>query len=351
MRSGEPVRAADEPGGSIDFPPAANGIDYLVNVVQLLAREQGEVTPGQLKYAVLHLQAATEVLLKYRLYLEHWTLVLQNLDLTRMNKNKKMTRALFDRGDFVSCTPQETVERLRHVLGLRISDEEQDQILALAKSRNALQHYGLTDSEGTIEARTAEVLDFLIRFLDEVLLPKMREDSERLTEDVDQLAEDVDGIRRGLTKIRGYVEQRMERLKDELAPLKERTLQCPNCRQWALVVRGGLTSCWFCPADVDPQLTAWDYADNILRLPWRSPPQTHDQFSQPASPPTDACPDCGIDTVVQGAVTAAAPDRPTSFCFNCAAAFPDLCEICSKPFRAVDEQSICDNCFAGEVND
>ncbi|MGW3647057.1 hypothetical protein [Streptomyces sp. NPDC000878] len=322
------------------FPPVENGLDYLLSVVESLAREQHEVTPRHLKYAVLHLQAATEVLLKYRLYLEHWTLVLQNLDVSRANKSKKMTRELFDRGDFVSCTPEETVERLRSVLGLTISDQEQKQILDLAKSRNALQHYGLTDADGTIEARTAEVLDFLVRFLDESLLPKL-EPADR-----DQVTEDVEHIRSGLTKIRSYVQRRMERLKDQLDPHKERNLQCPDCRQWALLA-GEPTSCLFCPATTDSQLTAWNYATYVLRLPWRSPPPTNDVFSQPATPPVDPCPDCGTDTLVRGAVTAAAPDRPTNFCFNCATSFPDLCEICRQPFRAVDEQSICGNCLLG----
>ncbi|MFD9540888.1 hypothetical protein [Streptomyces sp. NPDC060022] len=125
------------------------------------------------------LQAATEVLLKYRLYLEHWSLVLEKLDLARVNKNKQMTRELFDEGDFVSCGPKETVLRLRNIVGVSISQEEEDQMLSLANSRNALQHYGLTDTEGSIEVDTAEVLDFLIRFLDNELLPTMRENSER----------------------------------------------------------------------------------------------------------------------------------------------------------------------------
>ncbi|NUL02550.1 hypothetical protein HRW07_04675 [Streptomyces lunaelactis] len=279
MRSSGPVRAADEPGAGVDFPPVANGLDYLVSVVELLAVGEDAVSPRNLKYAVLHLQAATEVLLKYRLYREHWTLVLQNLDLTRMNKNKKMTRALFDGGDFVSCTPEETVLRLRNIVGLSISEEEQKQILSLAKSRNALQHYGLTDSEGSVEARTAEVLDFLIRFLDEELLPRLDEQERERVED------DVQFIRSGLTRIRAFVKQRMERLMDKLAPHWERTLQCPDCRQWALVARGGPTQCFFCPATADPQWTAWNYATYTLRLPWRDPPRTT-RSVQPALHPS-----------------------------------------------------------------
>ncbi|MGJ3558659.1 hypothetical protein ACR6C2_05390 [Streptomyces sp. INA 01156] len=51
-----------------------NGIDYLRSVVDHLT-EADPPTPRALKYAVLHLQAAAEVLLKSRLLREHWSLV------------------------------------------------------------------------------------------------------------------------------------------------------------------------------------------------------------------------------------------------------------------------------------
>ncbi|WP_186784533.1 hypothetical protein [Streptomyces sp. CBG33] len=49
----------------VDFPPVRNGIDYLTSVVEHLSRTRPD--PRDLKYAVLHLHAATEVLLKARL--------------------------------------------------------------------------------------------------------------------------------------------------------------------------------------------------------------------------------------------------------------------------------------------
>ena len=50
----------------LDFPPIRNGVDYLVSVVNSLHGDS-EVGPREVKYAVLHLQAAAEVLLKARL--------------------------------------------------------------------------------------------------------------------------------------------------------------------------------------------------------------------------------------------------------------------------------------------
>ncbi|MFC8406564.1 hypothetical protein ACFUG9_23665 [Streptomyces griseoincarnatus] len=356
MRYEESLRDVDLPGGRVDFPPVQNGLDYLLSVVEYLAGEQPtyklrraprppeKATPRQLKYAVLHLQAAAEVLLKYRLQREHWTLVVQSLDLARARPNKKMTRALFDQGSFVSCGPEETVERLRHVVGVSITDEEQEQLLALAKSRNALQHYGLTDAGGTIEARTMAVLDFLIRFLHTELLPGLDEP------DREQADRDMELIRDGLRRIEAFVAARMQRLEDELEPLKNRTVQCPDCRQWALVA-GSPSRCLFCPSTPDPWQTAVDYASYVLRREWRSPAPTSDPFSQPARPPVNECPGCGSETLVRRAVTAAAPEHPIHLCFACGEAFGDLCEICRRPFSAVDEQSTCDDCLAFGTTD
>jgi hypothetical protein len=48
----------------IMFRPVDNGLDYLESVIEHL---RGEPDQRNLKYAVLHLQAAVEVLLKIRL--------------------------------------------------------------------------------------------------------------------------------------------------------------------------------------------------------------------------------------------------------------------------------------------
>ncbi|MCE3034379.1 hypothetical protein [Streptomyces sp. CMSTAAHL-2] len=58
----------------IHFPPVENGMDYLISVLEHL---DGEPSPRSLKYAVLHLQAATEVLLKARLIAFDWRLAFQ----------------------------------------------------------------------------------------------------------------------------------------------------------------------------------------------------------------------------------------------------------------------------------
>ncbi|MBR7837390.1 hypothetical protein KDL01_29190 [Actinospica durhamensis] len=134
------------PGGDVHFPPIENGLDYLCSVVDHLVKTGGE-SPGarDLKYAVLHLQAAVEVLLKARLQAENWTLVFK--------VPSTAVRAKFESGEFESCSTQETLARLKSIVGLEFAAKDVTALNKLRGDRNALQHYGLTASGPATEAR------------------------------------------------------------------------------------------------------------------------------------------------------------------------------------------------------
>ena len=129
---------ADGAAMNVDFPPILNGVDYLVSVVNLLGRENGDPRPRDPKYAVLHLQAASKVLLKERLRLEHWTLVFSHAGETNQQD--------FRTGDFDSTNHTETVRRLVEVVGIEIGEADKKALNKLSDTRNALQHWGLTGS-------------------------------------------------------------------------------------------------------------------------------------------------------------------------------------------------------------
>ncbi|MFD4481481.1 hypothetical protein ACFWPU_35950 [Streptomyces sp. NPDC058471] len=308
------LRPLEQPGSDVDFPPIANGLDYLLSVITSLADDEERVSARDLKYAVLHLQAAAEVLLKYRLQQEHWTLVFAD-------PGKARREELAD-GSLTSCTPAQTVDRLRHVVGLPVGDRDAAALTKLAKTRNALQHYGLTDRARAVEARTAEVLDFLVRFLDEQLLPALGdEDRQRTTEDMRT-------IRDGLSRIQGFVTRRLQRLRAKLETCRHRTLACPNCDQWALVVADDTddaSKCWFCTSRFDT-LTYVTYVDTIATY--------------------RGCPGCDNRTLVCGALTAASPDVPVDLCFSCGETFPTLrrCLRCTRLLPPHSSEEVCAAC-------
>jgi hypothetical protein len=310
----------------VSFPPVPNGVDYLVSVVELLSREKGDPSARDLKYAVLHLQAASEVLLKARLQIEHWTLVVKDAAKTKKHKHQD--------GDFESPTHAEAVRRLVDVVGIDISEEDRKALLGLAKTRNSLQHWGLTESAPAVEARAAAVLDFLIRFLDDHLLTELAADQ---LADID---DDMLRVREGLTGIKAYVKSRMSRLRGELKEVAERTVQCPDCTQFALVVDGVENKCHICPRLWDFDELAQSYASEVLSFSW------HD-LTEGASDPTVECPDCGTETLILGALTAAQPDRYVNLCFNCAEVFDKLesCMRCTRLYVPDEDETICANCW------
>ncbi|MEU2245048.1 hypothetical protein ABZ572_37325 [Streptomyces sp. NPDC018338] len=315
------LRPVEQRGSEVNFPPIANGLDYLLSVIASLAIGEEEwewISARDLKYAVLHLQAAAEVLLKYRLQQEHWTLVFAD-------PGKARKEEVAD-GSLTSCTPAQTVDRLRRIVGLPIGDKDATALTRLAKTRNALQHYGLTDSARAVEARTVEVLDFLVRFLDEQLLPALPD------EDRQQVTQDMRTIRSGLSRIKGFVTRRMRRLRAELEPHRNRTVVCPHCDQWALVVADGNSTCRFCTVQTD----AVDYL-------------LHRETGSNAS--YRRCLSCDTHTLVCGVLTAAAPDVPVDLCFSCGKTFPELetCLRCNRCFQPHDFETVCAACLTGQA--
>lgn len=309
----------------IHYPPIPNGIDYLRDVVDRLARESGEPSERDLKYAVLHLQAAAEVLLKARLHDAHWSLVIA--------KAEKTNRKKFEKGEFESATNHETVRRLVDVVGLDISADDMKTLLDLATTRNKLQHWGITEEVNAVITEAAGVLDFLIRFLDQHVLPGLDVD------DTEAIADDLEQIRTGLWRIESYVANRMKRLKEsDLKGHEVRTVQCPDCGQFSLIVDGDANNCLFCPRGwTDPLELASAYDEAFGYFP----------------PPGDICEDTLVDcadcctpTLVLEAKTVA-NDRVVPLCFNCAE-IQDSLETCMRylrPYRPTEEEAICSDCF------
>ncbi len=121
------------------FPPMENGLDYLTSVIEHLRDEPDQ---RDLKYAVLHLQAAVEVLLKARLIRQHWSRVVTDPTI--------VSYPAFARGEFESIKLKETLARLTGI-GVEVPEPAKDQFRRLAKLRNKLQHFGLEAQAIAIE--------------------------------------------------------------------------------------------------------------------------------------------------------------------------------------------------------
>lgn len=285
-RATKNVRRPEE---RLDYPPVANGIDYLVSVVDHLHPDTGG-SPRDIKYAVLHLQAAVEVLLKARLVREHWSLVFRDPGTAT---HKKFLQASFD-----SCTTSTAVMRLRNIAGLTISGEAADALNDLARDRNALQHYGLTHNARAVEARAVTVLDFLLDFLaEETLIPAGSEDEADAWAHAAE--EDLDRVRDGVTAIQSFVTRRMNRLRgNELKDAEERTVYCQDCQQPALLLHDDGGTCHFCPM-------AWPARDLIECY------RSRDEWDDPGRD----CPNCSCPTLIDG--MSFVDGKDTLYCTSC----------------------------------
>ncbi|MFM9709117.1 hypothetical protein [Streptomyces galilaeus] len=244
----------------LDFPLVRNGLDYLTSVVEHLDENKSMVTPRDVKYAVLHLQAAVEVLLKARLMAEHWS-----LDFSRP---EDATRKALEEATLSSVTTDQAVTRLRNIAAVPITDKEEKALAGLGKHRNKLQHFGLTAPARAVEAKAGEVLDFLIRFVDEELLPRLGPEERK------EVERTLRELRGGLVNINTFVKERTNRIRGEVKKedAGNRTIRCPDCDQLALVLGDEtagtdgepVAACRFCGS-------RWGAGGTAVILPSRGP--------------------------------------------------------------------------------
>lgn len=100
------------------------------NAIDFLEKSLDEFKESP-KYSVLHFAIAVEILLKARLAIEHWSLVVQ----------KNANKANYLKGDFQSVNLDESVTRLRDIVGEHISDAEFRSFKKLASHRNKVIHF------------------------------------------------------------------------------------------------------------------------------------------------------------------------------------------------------------------
>ncbi|MEU0955593.1 hypothetical protein ABZ353_25155 [Streptomyces niveus] len=332
-----PAQRAKAPSSrpDVSYTAVSNGMDYLVSVFQHLT--EGETPPGarDLKYTVLHLHAATEVLLKDRLAREHFSLVFAD--------PLQATYYAWQKGDFKSCGTLDAFDRLVTIASLPLEDTDRKRIKQLSDHRNALQHYGLKHNAHAIESRAATVLDFLITFIHRHLIPKLEPDEARGVE------QSMDSFRLKLKRVERLVNKRMNDLGNELAKVADVTVKCPDCEQSAMVADGrpdGPT-CLFCHQvwPEDPESAAANYAWIILGLDDVS------AIQDGGAPPVVDCPHCGRYALVTEAVTGSSQPAATPLCFSCGTVFKNLidCEAgCGTVLDIAPDDDLirmCTNCI------
>ncbi|WP_331738687.1 hypothetical protein [Streptomyces sp. NBC_01276] len=246
-------------------------------------------------------------------------------------------RERFEAGDFDSCTTAGAIGRLRDIAGVAVGDKPAKSLAVLARWRNRLQHYGLTAPAPAVEVTAAQVLDFLVTFVYDELLPALPGPGTAA------VFGDLEAVGTKVRGIKSYMATRVERLADELKDVQERTATCPVCEQWALVIGEGAD-----PLDSRFCRALWEQG-------FTSALEHHHEEILGLDGTVQECHDCHEHALpVEGAGTAAAPAERRNLCFCCGTDF-DVIAGCSDCLNAYvpaypDDIGWCPDCTALRID-
>ncbi|MER6442184.1 hypothetical protein ABT275_38505 [Streptomyces sp. NPDC001185] len=313
--------------GDMHFPVVINGLDYLHSSVSSLVDEpEGRA----LKYAVLHLQFAAETLFKARLELHDPAQVWVNPE--------KFDERLHRLGEFKSVGTSDALRRLRDKVQVANPIDPKDAALtALVMLRNRLTHFGASDTAVAVEARAIPVLDLLLTFIDEELLPNDTSESSM------EAAELMETIRPLVGRIRGLVDRRLGPLGQNLGPASGHTLRCLSCGHFAALAtpaNGGArpVGCLLCGKAYD------DIADVVDAYGVGS---FYEAVTQGGQPPAYECAECSAaEACVVPAQTADEPDGHVWLGLVGAHALEGICDYCQRAADfALAAAEMCSDCL------
>lgn len=109
-----------------------NAIDFLKKSVEEL-----ETSP---KYSVIHFYTAIELFLKARLLVEHWTLIISDINKVQKKQGETIL-SKFEAGNFISVGLKKCVERLRDTCGVKIPVKAFEYFDKVRQHRNKMVHF------------------------------------------------------------------------------------------------------------------------------------------------------------------------------------------------------------------
>lgn len=299
------------PAADLGFAPVVNGVDFLDSAVDHLLTSHDA---RSLKYGVLHLQAAIEVLVKVRLRREGWEQVFSNPGKADLHK--------FQRGDFHSVSLSDALTRLEELAEIELASTKAA-LTCLAYERNRLMHFGSTSDHEVLKTLAGRALDALSAFIVDHMVPGAPPDETEALEEAQDL------IRHALAEIAIVTEARLTRLAPELDAWPGIVIHCPECTQLAWTFDpNDETSCLFCGRGWGQEY-GWEiaplYAENILGESRYEAAQGNSGWS------ISMCPKCDEEALVDVATRQDPDSFLTSACFQCG-------------FVAADELGSCGDC-------
>lgn len=274
-----------------------NALDFVLSAARY-ARSTAVHDP---KYAILHLSAGIELLVKARLGNEHWSLLFADVD--------KATERDLKLGKIRSVDFGTACKRLERIVDLKLADDELRHLNELRRIRNQVQHFAFKIDIGLVRSLVAKGHNFVLDFVRDNLADEARTNHEK-----------INAIRRELQELESFIDERLAALQPRLTAAG-RLRECPNCWQETLVVDNGEPICLFCERDLD----------------WKTLAERMSETGEVAVCPK--CGECGCTLVAFNI------DDAGWYCVACETR-GDYCR-CSKCEDSLvnDDAGLCSNCW------
>jgi hypothetical protein len=307
-----------------------NGLDFILSALNYLKHtNENDKNLSNVKYAVLHMSAGVELILKYRLSLEHWSLLFSKIEVANIQKLKN--------GDFQSVDSKECITRLENICGLSINQSMKESIRSLRDKRNKLEHFEIDESVNALKSSLFKVLNPILDFIHEQI-PK---------DDLDEHDYLLKDIRSELRDIDDFIKDRMEFIKEDLDEWKSTSTftTCPHCYQTTLCVNEDFTKCFFCGySQLDRCELANEFIWEILNV------SEYECITQGGEYPLYRCIECGEETLVYLSLYL---ETGGWICFNCGIHWDvneiNFCVDCNEPFYPKYQELICRDCLNSKL--
>ncbi len=324
-------RVAEPMLGAKSIQVLANGLDFILDALDkiVLAPDASQHEAGRLiKYALLHLSSGVELVLKARLFDEHWTYVFADMN--------KADRAKLQSGDFVSVRESELLPRLTSLCGVEVPRDSVTALRALRSMRNRAEHFALTENVHAVESVVKRAVPIIIQFVvvhcgEGVsdpsvmgLLDQIRPLVTKVTQNRDH-AEAIAGVQAAGFEGRGGL-----------------VLTCPECEGRTLLIDDE-AHCVLCDYRASGSEAARLYAEIVLGI------SAYEVVKDGGTFPVYECPDCQDDSLVMGAL------REKAACLSCGFTADNgcftNCPSCGNVFmESHDGLFICGPCIQYRVD-
>lgn len=309
----------------INFTILENGLDFILSSVKYLSDGDDK---HNLKYSILHLSSGIELIFKYRLLIEDWKYLFQNIS--------KADEELFLKGDFQSVNSKTCEERLKEYCNIDFNDDDTEILKILREKRNNLEHFSITDSIQALRSYYIKILNLLVNFINNNF------DSKKFSDDEDELLQE---IRMSLADLQDFVVHRWTEIESEIENYSKYNtpIKCPRCLQEALITDDG-SECLFCGYTDESEKVADEYIWKVMRI------SKYETIKHGGEYPQYNCPECGAESFIHD------EDNEIWKCLNCGEEYSeeeiDFCTGCGTPYvlSEIEDLGLCDNCLDYKLN-